>query len=100
MEQLKKIGKYFLNKFSKVQLAIIFVLIVISFFIGDSNIFARFGYDWEISSLKTQIKYYQKKIETDKRKLNELRSDKDNIEKFARENYLMKRENEEVFIIE
>ena len=50
--------------------------------------------------MKNQIEYYQEKTETDKRKLNELRSDKDNIEKFARENYLMKQENEEVFIIE
>ncbi|MBD8349539.1 MULTISPECIES: FtsB family cell division protein [unclassified Dysgonomonas] len=100
MEQLKRIGRYILRKFSKIQLAIIVVLIICCFVIGDSNIFSRFGYDLEIHNLKTQIEYYQEKTETDKRKLNELRSDKDNIEKFARENYLMKRENEEVFIIE
>ena len=100
MEQLKRIGRYILRKFSKIQLAIIVVLIICCFVIGDSNIFSRFGYDLEIHNLKTQIEYYQEKTETDKRKLNELRSDKDNIEKFARENYLMKKEDEEVFIIE
>ncbi len=100
MEQLKRIGRYILLKFSKIQLAIIVVLLVCCFLIGDSNIFSRFSYDLEIGDLKTQIEYYKEKSETDKRKLNELRSDKDNIEKFARENYLMKKENEEVFVIE
>lgn len=100
MEQLKRIGRYILRKFSKIQLAIIVVLIICCFVIGDSNIFSRFSYDLEIHNLKNQIEYYQEKTETDKRKLNELRSDKDNIEKFARENYLMKKEDEEVFLIE
>lgn len=100
MEQLKRIGRYILNKFTKIQLAIIIALVICSFLIGDSNIFARLGYDLEIRDLKNQIEYYQEKTENDKRKLNELRSDKDNIEKFARENYMMKKENEEVFIIE
>lgn len=100
MEQLKRIGKYILNKFTKVQLAFILILLVCCFIISDSSIFARFGYDLEISDLKDQITYYKDKIETDKRKLNELKSDKDNIEKFARENYKMKKDNEEVFVVE
>ena len=100
MEQLKKIGKYILSKFTKVQLAFILVLLVCCFIISDSPIFARFSYDLEISDLKGQINYYKEKIETDKQKLNELKSDKDNIEKFARENYKMKKDNEEVFVVE
>lgn len=100
MDKLKKIGKYILSKFTKVQLAVILVIIVTAFIISDSNIFTRVGYDMEIHDLKSQIEYYREKTEEDKRKLQELRSDKDNIEKFARENYQMKRENEEVFIIE
>lgn len=100
MEQLKKIGKYILSKFTKVQLSFILVLLVCCFIISDSTIFARFSYDLEISDLKGQINYYKEKIETDKQKLNELKSDKDNIEKFARENYKMKKDNEEVFVVE
>lgn len=100
MKSFKKIGRYIVTKFSKVQLAIIAVLIVVSFFVGDSNIFARLAYDWEIRNLKNQIEYYKEKKETDQRKLHELNSDKDNIEKFARENYLMKKDNEEVFVVQ
>ncbi len=100
MDILKKIGRYILEKFSKVQIVVILVLIVCAFIISDSNIFSRFGYDMEIHDLKSQIEYYREKTIEDKRKLNELQSDKDNIEKFARENYKMKKEDEEVFILE
>jgi len=100
MDILKKIGRYILSRFTKVQLAVILVLIVCAFIISDSNVFTRIGYDMEIHDLKNQIDYYREKTVEDKRKLNELQSDKDNIEKFARENYQMKKDNEEVFIIE
>jgi cell division protein FtsB len=87
------------GKFSKIQWIVILVILLAGFFISDSNLFARFEYDAEISSLKKQIVYYKNKTEEDKRKLNELHSSKENVEKFARENYLMKKANEEVFII-
>lgn len=100
MNILKSICQYILKRFTKVQIAVILVLIFCAFIINESSIFTRMGYDWEIRSLKKQIEHYRTQTEGDKRKLNELRSDKENIEKFARENYKMKKENEEVFIIE
>jgi len=99
MEIIKSAMKYLFSKFSKVQLLVIVVLIVFAFFISDSTIFARIGYDSEIRALKSQIEYYKDKSKEDKRKLEELRSNKTNIEKFARENYMMKKDNEEIFII-
>lgn len=100
MRFLKKILDYLLSKFSKVQLGFILVLIIFAFFISDSNLFARFTYDSEISDLEKQIKFYREQAEIDKAKLNELNSNKENIEKFARENYLMKKPNEEIFVVE
>lgn len=75
-------------------------VVVMLFVFSDSNIGKRIDSDREIRSLKKQIEFYKKQIEADKAKLYELQSDKDNLEKFARENYLMKKENEEVFVIE
>lgn len=97
---MKSIFKYITKSFSKVQIAFILILIVFAFFISDSNLFARFGYDSEIRDLNKQIEFYKKQKEDDTRKLNELKSNKENVEKFARENYLMKKPDEEVFIIE
>ena len=53
----------------------------------------------QIKEIQTQIESYQQQIDVDKEKLNELQSNKDDLEKFARENYFMKKENEEIFII-
>lgn len=53
----------------------------------------------KISQMEKEKKYYQKKIEEDKRKKDELLGNRDNLEKFAREQHLMKKENEDIFII-
>ena len=92
----KKKGLWGLNS---LQIGILLFVVVMLFLFSDSNIKKRIDSDREIRSLKSQIEFYRKKIEEDKAKLYELQSDKENLEKFARENYYMKKENEEVFII-
>ena len=52
----------------------------------------------KINQLENEQKYYREKIEEDKRKKEELLGNRDNLEKFAREQYLMKKENEDIFI--
>ncbi len=70
------------------------------FFFSDSSVTKRIRYESQIKDLESQIEYYRHQTETDREKLNELQSNKEDLEKFARENYLMKKENEEVFIIQ
>lgn len=100
MNILKSVFRYLTTRYTKIQLLIILVIVVFAFFVSESNIFARLGYDSKIRELNGQIEYYRNQTEQDKQQLQELESDKDRIEKFARENYLMKRENEDVFIVE
>ncbi len=83
-----------------IQIGVLLFIIVMLFLFLDTNIMKRIESDREIRSLKKQVEFYRKKTEEDKTKLHELQSDKDNLEKFARENYLMKKDNEEVFVIE
>ncbi|MFA5651485.1 MAG: septum formation initiator family protein [Proteiniphilum sp.] len=82
------------------QIVILLVLIVVLFFFSDSSIPKRWKYESEIKDLESQIDYYRNQTEIDKEKLDELQSNTEDLEKFARENYLMKKENEEIFIIE
>ncbi len=84
---------------NSLQIGVLLFVVVMLFLFSDSNIKKRIDSDREIRGLKSQIEFYRKKIEEDKIKLHELQSDKENLEKFARENYFMKKENEEVFII-
>ena len=85
---------------NSLQFGILLLVVIMLFFFSDSNIKKRIQSDREIRSLKNQIEFYRNKVEADKTKLHELQSDKDNLEKFARENYFMKKGNEEVFVIE
>jgi len=49
--------------------------------------------------LEKEYKFYQDEIKSNKTKKFELQSSNANLEKFAREHYFMKKENEDIFII-
>ena len=76
------------------------VFFVVTFVVGDSNLYNRYNYDQKINALEKEIKAYKKEIEENSEKLKSLRTDKDGLEKFAREEYFMKRADEDIFIIE
>jgi cell division protein DivIC len=68
-------------------------------FFDDDNLIERFRYLREVNSLKRDKEYFQKKIGEDSERLKELKTNKKNLEKFAREQYLMHKDNEDVFVI-
>jgi cell division protein FtsB len=55
--------------------------------------------DEEIEKLENANEYYDKQIETDQKIIDNL-NDPDSLEKYAREEYKMKKKNEDIFIIE
>lgn len=55
--------------------------------------------DDEIEKLEGNKKYFQKEIESDRDQIDKL-EDSEELERFAREEYLMKKDGEDVFIIE
>ena len=55
--------------------------------------------DNEIEEIEDNIQYYKTEIKKDSIKIKELKND-DRVEKYAREKYYMKRENEDIYIIE
>ncbi|MGE0078535.1 MAG: septum formation initiator family protein [Bacteroidales bacterium] len=76
---------------------LIFVLWMLIF--DNSNWVSMFSTRSKINKMQDEKVYYQKKIDDDKRKIKELRTNNENLEKFAREQYLMKKPNEDIFII-
>jgi cell division protein FtsB len=52
----------------------------------------------KLKKLRHDRDYYAAEIEKNKRELNELKTNKESLEKFAREKYLMKKDNEDVFV--
>lgn len=81
-----------------------YVLTLVIFFLwltllDSNNLVARFKAIRELRRLKSEKEYYMERIEVDKRKLHELKTDDHNLEKFAREQYHMKKADEDLFII-
>lgn len=99
MSRLTEFYKKYLAGLNKYWLVTI-LFIAITFFIGDSNLYNRYRYDERIRTLENEINRYQKEIEQNKKKIQELQTDKVGLEQFAREEYLMKKEDEDLFIIE
>ena len=79
-------------------LALTFIITMI--FVDDNSFLQSFAYNRKIRQLKGDIEHYQHVIDESNRRLNELRSNSENLEKFAREQYLMKKPNEDIYIIE
>jgi cell division protein FtsB len=75
------------------------MFLALTFTIGDSNLYKRYTYDEKIRNLEKDIAQYEDEIDLNRKKLYDLRTDKEGLERFAREEYLMKKPNEEVFII-
>jgi cell division protein FtsB len=54
---------------------------------------------YEINKKQNEMEHIQALIEADKQHYHELTSDPELLEKFAREQYLMKKEDEDIYII-
>lgn len=76
---------------------LLFVIWII--FFDSSSLLEQRVIDQEINKLEDNKKYFENEIAKDKQAIKGLKSG-DATEKYARENYYMKRENEDVFIIE
>ena len=98
MSRIKDFYNKYLAKINAYWLVII-VFLVLTLTLGDSSLYKRYTYDQKIRSLEKEIKHYQKEIEINSKKLNDLHTDKEGLERFAREEYFMKKPNEDVFII-
>ena len=76
---------------------VVFLIWIIMF--DNNNLIDRYHYMKNLRQLEKDREYYQQRIDEDSRKLNELKTSDENLEKFAREQYYMKKDNEDIYII-
>jgi cell division protein FtsB len=69
-------------------------------FLDSNDLISRFRMGSKLRSLEKEKKYYQEKISEVEKDRQELTTNKQLLEKFAREKYLMKKPTEDVFIIQ
>ncbi|MBR5103009.1 MAG: septum formation initiator family protein [Muribaculaceae bacterium] len=77
---------------------IVFIaFVVMLLFFGDNSYIKINKLKKEINSLKAEIKVTQDSTRFYDHKISELNTDKETLEKLARERYNMKKDNEEIF---
>ena len=92
---IKRLPKPLRNKY--LILFLLFILWVI--FIDDYNLINQSKIKNTVDDLKSQKEFYIAEIKSDSTELHKLQNDPAEQEKFAREKFLMKKENEDIFII-
>jgi len=76
------------------------VFVVLMLFIDRNDIFNQLQRKKQLNELLESKKYYQQQIEQTKKNLADLQNNAAALEKYAREKYLLKRDNEDVFVVD
>ncbi|MFB9842553.1 FtsB family cell division protein [Mucilaginibacter ginsenosidivorans] len=92
---MKRLLHLLRNKYFVVSLAFLVWMV----FFDKNDLFSQYQYHQQLSKLKHERDFYQKETAKATQDLDELTSNKEKLEKFAREKYLMKKANEDVFVI-
>jgi cell division protein DivIC len=96
MKFLTRIPGWVKNKY--VLTAAGFVVWVL-FFDSRDLITSHFREKGELNRLEKSKKYFEQQIATTKQELEQMKSNPALLEKYARERYLMKRDNEDLFLV-
>ena len=95
MKLLSHIPAFLRNKYLVATVA--FVVFIV--FFDDRDLVSNFRHTRELKDLEKSQQYYQQEIAKTRQELKQLRTDAALLEKYAREKYLMKRDNEDVFLV-
>ena len=93
---LKKIPNWLKNKYV---LTIVVFVVWIAFF-DQNNFFTQYDFIKELNSLEKDKAFFIEELGNTRQELNDLTTNPITLEKFAREKYFMKKDNEEIFVFE
>ena len=82
------------NKYFLVIVGLFFWLL----YFDKNDVFTQYELIKKCNKLNSEKDYYITEIENNKKEVEELQSNLKSLETFAREKYLMKRDNEDVFV--
>jgi len=95
MSRLSSIYHFFRNKYI---LSLVVFVVWICFF-DHNDLLTQADRKRELTKLETTTTYYEEQIAVTKKDLQRLENDPAVLEKFARENFYLKRPGEQVFVI-
>ncbi|MDR9399125.1 MAG: septum formation initiator family protein [Salibacter sp.] len=77
----------------------ILVFLVWMLFFDQNDIISQIELKQQLNSVENKREYYKTQIKETRSDLENLLNDNEKLERFARERYLMKKPNEEIFVI-
>lgn len=89
----------FFKLFSNIYILITTVFLIWILFLDSNSVVVNIKLKSQINDLEKKINQLQKEIEIDKKLIATLKN-LDSLEKYGREKHFMKKQNEEIFIIE
>lgn len=95
MKLLTHIPGWIKNKYFISFAAFLFIL----FFLDKNDLLTQFARSKELKELQLSKQYYTHEITKERKELDLLKSNPATLEKYAREKYLMKRDNEDLFLL-
>lgn len=99
MENPKKKKSALLQFISNKYVWVLLFFIIWMFFLDNYSYFDHRFLNKQIDELETNKEYYQEEIKKDEQNIKLLKNP-NQIEKYAREKYYMKRDSEDIYIIE
>lgn len=93
--QQHKLVKILSNKYILILIVFLFWML----FFDENSYLTHRDLNKEIDKLEKSIQYYQSEINKDQSVINQLK-DSSLLEKYGRETYFFKRDNEEIYIVE
>lgn len=92
---MKKTLRIIRNKYL---LATLLFAVWVSFF-DRNDLISQYRYRQKLARLEKDKDYFVNEISKTRNELEQLKTDPKNLERFAREKYLMKKDNEDIFLI-
>ncbi|WP_447641203.1 MULTISPECIES: FtsB family cell division protein [Chitinophagaceae] len=92
----QNIVKYLKNKY--IIALVVFVLLLL--FFDRNDIFTQMQRKKELNKILASQEFYKKEIDSTKQKLDELRSNPSALEHYAREELFMRKDSEDIFVLE
>lgn len=92
---MKRIVELFRHKYFLVSISFLTWML----FFDRNDLLSQYEYRSQLNKFKEEKAFYITQIEQVKKDLDELTTNRERLEKFAREKYLMKKDDEDVFVI-
>ncbi len=93
---MKYIPSWLKNKY----LLTLIVCSVWMIFFDHNDVFTQLDRKKELREIEQSARYYTNEIEKSKKALTDLQTSPATLEKLAREKYLMKKDNEDIYVVE